>query len=110
MDCTYLVQDTVQCLDHVNLKNREFLDPLSRACDEEPVQGTCIRQLSGTYGGLVSCRLFVQNAQCADDYCQPTSPVQQPTRATAFHTNCSQIYMWEISVLLVVVVVVVTVI
>jgi hypothetical protein len=62
VDWTHLVQDKVQYLDHVNLKSREFLDLLSQACDEEHVQDTCNRRLSGTNGGLASCRLFVQNA------------------------------------------------
>lgn len=63
VDWIYLAQNTVQYLDHVNLKSRGFLDPLSQACDEKHVQNTCNRQLSGTNGGLVSCRLFVQNGQ-----------------------------------------------
>jgi len=63
MDCTHLAQDTVQYLDLVNLKSRGFLDPMSQACDEERVQDTYKKQLSGTCGALVSCRLFVQNAQ-----------------------------------------------
>ena len=58
-----VAQDAIQQLDHVNLKSRRFLDPLSQACDEEPIQDTCKRQLSGTKDDLFSCRLFVQNAQ-----------------------------------------------
>jgi len=58
-----VAQDTVQYLDHVNFKGRGFLDPLSQACDEGPVQDMCNRQLSGTNGGLFSCHLLVQSAQ-----------------------------------------------
>jgi hypothetical protein len=56
-------QDSVQYLDHVNLKSSGFLDPLIQVRGEEHVQDTCNRQLSGTNGGLFPCRLFVQNAQ-----------------------------------------------
>ena len=56
-------QDSVQYLDHVNRKSREFLDPLIQVRGEEHVQDTCNRQLSVTNGGLFPCRLFVQNAQ-----------------------------------------------
>jgi hypothetical protein len=58
-----MAHDTVKYLDHLNLKSKLFLDPLRQDCDEEHVQDTCNRQLSGTNGGLLSCRLFVQNAQ-----------------------------------------------
>jgi len=56
-------EGSFQYLDHVNLKSRGFLDPLSQVCGEEHVQDTCNRQLSGTKGGLFPCRLFVHNAQ-----------------------------------------------
>jgi len=58
-----IAQDTFQYLDHANLQSSGFLDPLSQVCDEEHVQNTCNRQLSGTKGGLFPCRLFVQNTQ-----------------------------------------------
>jgi len=58
-----MAQDTFQYLDNLNLKIRGFLDPLRQAFDEEQVQNTCNRQLSGTKCGLFPCRLFVQNAQ-----------------------------------------------
>jgi len=43
-----MTQIKFKFLDHVNLKSREFFDPLSQGCDEENVQETCNRQLSGT--------------------------------------------------------------
>ena len=62
----------VMAQDHVNLKSRGFLDPLSQACDEERVADTCNRQLSGTNGGLASCRCLYSKYICAD-YCKPKS-------------------------------------
>ena len=67
---TDVAQDMVQYLDHVNLKSRGFLDPLSQACDEERVPDTCNKQLSGTNGGLASCRCLYSKYICAD-YCKP---------------------------------------
>jgi hypothetical protein len=69
LEWTHLAQDKVQYLDHLNLKSRGFRDRLSQACDEEHTQDMRNRQLNGTNGGLVSCRLYRMRG-CADDYSQ----------------------------------------
>jgi hypothetical protein len=58
-----MAHDKFQYLEYLNHKSKLFLDPLSQACDEEHVQNMCNRQLYGTKGVIIPCRLFVQNAQ-----------------------------------------------
>jgi len=72
-----MAQDTFQYQDHLNLKSRGFLVPLSQASEEEYVQHLCNRQLSGTVTSFLVACLYTMHS-CVDEYSEPTSPNQQP--------------------------------